>query len=112
MSVVIFPQDHIDNLILSMPRRYRVTAEIRERFQQLQNLAEKYAFLRPEVILRTDELNLDQAPQDINKEFQLVARTSTSFRSCNRPRLISVAFTDTNIQSGPALAVSPPRAKK
>ncbi|GFU98906.1 uncharacterized protein TNCV_3381521 [Trichonephila clavipes] len=50
----------------------RVTAEIRERFQQLQNLAQKYACLRPEVILSMDELNLDQAPQDINKdEFQL-----------------------------------------
>ncbi|GFY05551.1 uncharacterized protein TNCV_4370611 [Trichonephila clavipes] len=46
----------------------RVTAEIRERFQQLQNLAQKYAFLKPEVILSMDELNLDQAPQDINKE--------------------------------------------
>ncbi|GFX30033.1 hypothetical protein TNCV_2617441 [Trichonephila clavipes] len=50
----------------------RVTAEIRERFKQLQNLAQKYAFLKPEVILSMDELNLDQAPQDINKEeFQL-----------------------------------------
>ncbi|GFW95372.1 uncharacterized protein TNCV_2970941 [Trichonephila clavipes] len=50
----------------------RITAEIRERFQQLQNLAQKYAFLRPEVILSMDELNLSQAPQDINKEeFQL-----------------------------------------
>ncbi|GFW50326.1 uncharacterized protein TNCV_4697421 [Trichonephila clavipes] len=29
----------------------RVTAEIRERFQLLQNLAQKYAFLRPEVML-------------------------------------------------------------
>ncbi|GFV93467.1 uncharacterized protein TNCV_1987811 [Trichonephila clavipes] len=29
----------------------RVAAEIRERFQQLQNLAQKYALLRPEVIL-------------------------------------------------------------
>ncbi|GFX02513.1 uncharacterized protein TNCV_727671 [Trichonephila clavipes] len=46
----------------------RVTAEIREKFQQLQNLAQKYAFLRPEVILSMYELNLDQAPQDINKE--------------------------------------------
>ncbi|GFU77199.1 uncharacterized protein TNCV_152451 [Trichonephila clavipes] len=49
----------------------RVTAEIRERFQQLQNLAQKYAFLKPEAILSMDELNLDQAPQYINKEFQL-----------------------------------------
>ncbi|GFX24839.1 uncharacterized protein TNCV_4489301 [Trichonephila clavipes] len=50
----------------------RVTAKIRERFQQLQNLAQRYAFLRPEVILSMDELNLDQVPQDINKEeFQL-----------------------------------------
>ncbi|GFV25809.1 hypothetical protein TNCV_3867791 [Trichonephila clavipes] len=39
----------------------RVTAEIRKRFQQLPNLAQKYAFLRPEVILNMDELNLDQA---------------------------------------------------
>ncbi|GFV54589.1 uncharacterized protein TNCV_955701 [Trichonephila clavipes] len=44
-----------------------VTAEIRERFLQLQNLAQKDAFLRPEWILSMDELNLDQAPQDINK---------------------------------------------
>ncbi|GFT66357.1 uncharacterized protein TNCV_3208121 [Trichonephila clavipes] len=49
----------------------RITAEIQERFQQLQNLAQKYAFLRSEVILSMDEFNLDQAPQDINKEFQL-----------------------------------------
>ncbi|GFT32223.1 uncharacterized protein TNCV_1034921 [Trichonephila clavipes] len=49
----------------------RVTAEIQERFQQLQNLAQKYTFSRPEVILSMDELNLDQAPQDINKEFHL-----------------------------------------
>ncbi|GFU41839.1 uncharacterized protein TNCV_3873101 [Trichonephila clavipes] len=50
----------------------RVTAEIRERFQQLRHLAQKYDFLRPEVILSMDELNLDQASQDINKEeFQL-----------------------------------------
>ncbi|GFV69272.1 hypothetical protein TNCV_3861941 [Trichonephila clavipes] len=27
--------------------------------------------LRPEVILSMDELNLDQTPQDINKEFQV-----------------------------------------
>ncbi|GFU53334.1 hypothetical protein TNCV_2953681 [Trichonephila clavipes] len=46
----------------------RVTAEIRERFQQLQNLEQKYAFLRPEVILSMKELYLDQAHQDINKE--------------------------------------------
>ncbi|GFX24336.1 hypothetical protein TNCV_421371 [Trichonephila clavipes] len=46
-----------DDLLLD-----RVTAEIRERFQQLQNLAQKYAFLRPEVILSMDELNSDQAP--------------------------------------------------
>ncbi|GFV96326.1 uncharacterized protein TNCV_2869051 [Trichonephila clavipes] len=50
----------------------RITAESRERFQQLQNLAQKYAFLRSEVISSMDELNLDQTPQDINKEeFQL-----------------------------------------
>lgn len=48
----------------------RVTAEIRERFQQLQNLTEKYAFLRPAIILGVDdeECNLDQAPQDIDRE--------------------------------------------
>ncbi|GFS64266.1 uncharacterized protein TNCV_3945871 [Trichonephila clavipes] len=50
----------------------RVTAEIREKFQQLQNLAQKYTFLIPEVTLSMDELNLDQTPQNINKEeFQL-----------------------------------------
>ncbi|GFX51533.1 hypothetical protein TNCV_5012371 [Trichonephila clavipes] len=50
----------------------RVTAEIREKFQQLQNLAQQYTFLRPEVILSMNELNLDQAPQGFNKEeFQL-----------------------------------------
>ncbi|GFS98479.1 uncharacterized protein TNCV_3478691 [Trichonephila clavipes] len=48
----------------------RVTAEICERFQQLQNLTQKYAFLRPEVILSMDELNLDQTPKD-KEEFQL-----------------------------------------
>ncbi|GFT71142.1 uncharacterized protein TNCV_3001581 [Trichonephila clavipes] len=52
----------------------RITAEIRERFQQLQNLAQKYAFLRPEVILSMDELNLDQTPQDVNKEEFLLER--------------------------------------
>ncbi|GFV59219.1 uncharacterized protein TNCV_2339601 [Trichonephila clavipes] len=50
----------------------RVTAEIRERFQQLQNLVQKFAFLRLKVILSMDELPLDQALQNINKEeFQL-----------------------------------------
>ncbi|GFV66465.1 uncharacterized protein TNCV_379921 [Trichonephila clavipes] len=50
----------------------RLTAEIRERFQQLPNIAQKYAFLMPEVILSIDELNLEQAHQDINnEEFQL-----------------------------------------
>ncbi|GFS96264.1 uncharacterized protein TNCV_16411 [Trichonephila clavipes] len=46
----------------------RVTAENRERFQHLQNLAQKYAFLRPEVILSVDENNLDQVSQYINKK--------------------------------------------
>jgi hypothetical protein len=46
----------------------RVTAEIQQRFQQLQNLAQRYAFLRPAVILEVDELNLDQAAQDIDRE--------------------------------------------
>ncbi|GFS69819.1 uncharacterized protein TNCV_3101371, partial [Trichonephila clavipes] len=44
------------------------TAEIRERFQQLRNLAQKCAFLSSDMILNMDELNLDLAPQDINKE--------------------------------------------
>ncbi|GFS88502.1 hypothetical protein TNCV_1461421 [Trichonephila clavipes] len=42
--------------------------KVRERFQQLQNLEQKYAFLRPEEILNMDKFNLDHAPQDINKE--------------------------------------------
>ncbi|GFV42410.1 uncharacterized protein TNCV_4311401 [Trichonephila clavipes] len=50
----------------------RVTAEIRGKFLQFPNLAQKCVFLKPEVILSMDELNLDQVPQDINKEeFQL-----------------------------------------
>ncbi|GFW17633.1 uncharacterized protein TNCV_2651901 [Trichonephila clavipes] len=50
----------------------RVTAEIRDRSQQLQNPSQKYSFLRPEVILGMEKLNLDQTPQNINKEeFQL-----------------------------------------
>ncbi|GFW68799.1 hypothetical protein TNCV_3640131 [Trichonephila clavipes] len=49
----------------------RVTAEIGERFLQLQNLAQKYAFLRPEEVLSMNELR-SSVPQDINKEtFQL-----------------------------------------
>ncbi|GFT68889.1 hypothetical protein TNCV_1804231 [Trichonephila clavipes] len=38
----------------------RVTSEIRERFQHLQNLSQKFPFVWPEVILSMDELNLDQ----------------------------------------------------
>ncbi|GFV33737.1 uncharacterized protein TNCV_4568521 [Trichonephila clavipes] len=65
----------------------RVTAEIRERLQQLQNLAQKYAFLRPEVIVSMDELNLDQAPQDINKEeFQLERVRLQAFVAETEPR--------------------------
>ncbi|GFV23304.1 uncharacterized protein TNCV_4780181 [Trichonephila clavipes] len=37
----------------------KLTAEFRERFQQLQNLVQKHAFLSLEVILSMDELNLD-----------------------------------------------------
>ncbi|GFS56265.1 uncharacterized protein TNCV_2769371 [Trichonephila clavipes] len=43
----------------------RVTAEI-QRFQQMQNIVQKICFLRPEVIWSMDELNLDQAPRDID----------------------------------------------
>ncbi|GFS82154.1 uncharacterized protein TNCV_250171 [Trichonephila clavipes] len=64
----------------------RLTAEIRERFQQLQNLAQKYAFLRPQVILSMDELHLDQAPQDINKEeFQLERERLQAFVFATEP---------------------------
>ncbi|GFT37140.1 uncharacterized protein TNCV_1126191 [Trichonephila clavipes] len=63
----------------------RVTAEILERFQQLQNVAQKYAFLRPEVILSMDKLNLDQAPQDINKEFQLEREHRQAFVAATYP---------------------------
>ncbi|GFX62323.1 uncharacterized protein TNCV_407181 [Trichonephila clavipes] len=63
----------------------RVTAEIRERFQQSQNLVQKYAFLRLEVILSIDELNLDQAPQDINKEFQLESVRLQAFVAATEP---------------------------
>ncbi|GFU98504.1 uncharacterized protein TNCV_3653351 [Trichonephila clavipes] len=66
-----------------------VTAEIRERFQQLQNLAQKYAFFKSEVILSMDELILNQAPQDINEEFQLGAYVYKILHSCNRAWLLS-----------------------
>lgn len=48
----------------------RITADIRKSWQQLQNLAKKYAFLRPEKILGVgdEECNLDQALQDITRE--------------------------------------------
>ncbi|GFU76402.1 uncharacterized protein TNCV_2159091 [Trichonephila clavipes] len=50
----------------------RVTADIRERFQQWQNLTQKYAFLRPEVKSSMEEFILDPVPEDIIKgEFQL-----------------------------------------
>ncbi|GFX61613.1 uncharacterized protein TNCV_5111001 [Trichonephila clavipes] len=58
-------EDDLRRAIFSLINR--VTAEIRGRFQQLQNLTQKYAFLRSEVIFSMDELNLDQASQDINK---------------------------------------------
>ncbi|GFU17722.1 uncharacterized protein TNCV_1744771 [Trichonephila clavipes] len=64
----------------------RITAEIRERFQQLQNLAQKYAFLRPEVILSMDELNSDQVSQDNNKEeFQLERVRLQAFVDATNP---------------------------
>ncbi|GFT71914.1 uncharacterized protein TNCV_2515561 [Trichonephila clavipes] len=66
----------------------KVTAEIRKRFQQLQNIAQKLAFLRPEVTFIMDEINFDQTPQNVNEEeFQLERVTSTSFYFCNRPWL-------------------------
>ncbi|GFU75381.1 uncharacterized protein TNCV_2941361 [Trichonephila clavipes] len=64
----------------------RITAEIQERFQQLQNLAQKYDLLRPEVILSIYELNLDQAPQDNNKEeFQLEWERLQAFVAATEP---------------------------
>ncbi|GFV35174.1 uncharacterized protein TNCV_2988101 [Trichonephila clavipes] len=63
----------------------KVTVEIRKIFQQLQNLAQTYA-LRPEVILSMDELNLDQAPEDINKEeFQLERERLQAFVVTTEP---------------------------
>ncbi|GFT37004.1 hypothetical protein NPIL_339091, partial [Nephila pilipes] len=42
----------------------RVTAEIREKFQQLLNLAEKYAFLKPAIMFGIDDDECNhQAPQ-------------------------------------------------
>ncbi|GBP69452.1 hypothetical protein EVAR_48809_1 [Eumeta japonica] len=46
----------------------RVTAEIRDRFQQLQNLAQNMPFNACRVVLGLEELNLDQALRDINRE--------------------------------------------
>ncbi|PRD30777.1 UNVERIFIED_CONTAM: hypothetical protein NCL1_25376 [Trichonephila clavipes] len=77
----------------------RVTAEIRERFQQLQNLAQKYACLRPEVILSMDELNLDQAPQDINKdEFQLELVRLQAFVAATDPDCQWHKFSQSNLR--------------
>ncbi|GFX88859.1 hypothetical protein TNCV_2575661 [Trichonephila clavipes] len=67
----------------------RVTAEIRKRFQQWPNLAKKYAFLRPEVILSMAELNLDQAPQVINKEEY--SNLSSYVYKLNIPRLRQIS---------------------
>ncbi|GFU91572.1 uncharacterized protein TNCV_2543381 [Trichonephila clavipes] len=64
----------------------RVTVEMRARFQQLQNLSQKYAFLSPEVILSMDKLNLDQALQNINKEeFQLERERLQAFVAVTEP---------------------------
>ncbi|GFY17571.1 uncharacterized protein TNCV_3519261 [Trichonephila clavipes] len=63
----------------------RVTAEIREKVQQLQYLT-KICFLRPEVILSTGELNLDQTPQDINKDkFQFQSVRLQAFVATTAP---------------------------
>ncbi|GFS79496.1 dimer_Tnp_hAT domain-containing protein [Trichonephila clavipes] len=89
----------------------RVTVEIRERFQRLQNLAQKYAFLRHEVILSMDELNLDQAPQDIHKEFQLERVRLQTFVAATGPgckkeliRSVSLVFlkyiTESKLEDG------------
>ncbi|GFT66125.1 hypothetical protein TNCV_2009441 [Trichonephila clavipes] len=53
----------------------RVTAEIRERSQQLQNLEQKYAFLGTEVLLSVDELNFDEAPQDQGRSYHRINDT-------------------------------------
>ncbi|GFS63530.1 hypothetical protein TNCV_4610901 [Trichonephila clavipes] len=45
----------------------------------------KYAFSRPEVILSMVELKLDQAPQDINKEFQLERVSLKAFVDATDP---------------------------
>ncbi|GFT35095.1 hypothetical protein TNCV_2585741 [Trichonephila clavipes] len=43
----------------------RLTAGIRQRFQQLQNLTQKYAFLKPEVILSMDELKYSEGSHEV-----------------------------------------------
>ncbi|GFT35059.1 integrase catalytic domain-containing protein [Trichonephila clavipes] len=43
----------------------RVTAGIRQRFQELQILTQKYAFLRPEVILSIDELKYSEGSHEV-----------------------------------------------
>ncbi|GFX24600.1 uncharacterized protein TNCV_3343801 [Trichonephila clavipes] len=64
----------------------RVTAQIRKLFQQLQIPAKKYASLRPKGILSKDDINLDQPPQDINKEeFQLVRVRVQAFVAATYP---------------------------
>lgn len=48
----------------------RVIAEIRERFQQLQNLTDKFAYLTPAILLDPDntECNLDYASDEIDEQ--------------------------------------------
>ncbi|GFT38054.1 uncharacterized protein TNCV_4102951 [Trichonephila clavipes] len=65
--------------------RDRVTVEIRGRFQQLQKIPQNMLFLRSEVILSMVELNLDQAPEDINKEeFQFERVRLQAFVACKK----------------------------
>ncbi|GFU91830.1 uncharacterized protein TNCV_3192171 [Trichonephila clavipes] len=81
--------ERMSDILFRYPE-YIVTAEIRERYQQLQNLAQKYAFLRSEGILSLDELSLDQALQDINKEelqlerVRLQAFVSATDKGCKK----------------------------
>ncbi|GFS96096.1 hypothetical protein NPIL_489691 [Nephila pilipes] len=63
-------QEHI---LPAAVEHYGVTTEIRKKVTAVSEFAEKYAFLKPSIILSIDdeECNLNQAPQDVDKEFKL-----------------------------------------
>ncbi|GFW79996.1 hypothetical protein TNCV_984051 [Trichonephila clavipes] len=62
----------LSQVILTILHRLWIDRAKGRHCSKLQNLDQKYAFLRPVVILNMDELSLDKGHEDTNKEeFQL-----------------------------------------